>query len=196
MNVNPFSYLIEKLKSKFDKSGGTISGNVTIDRRNGTTVTEGESALLLGNDIAIGTDKNSSGAIYLWKGDKYLVMRPDTLNGNKSIVIPNNSGTLALTSDITPSSWDTYTVGARDLYVRKIGGMVEMYFWTDETLTATTTICTLADKYKPSLPTYPNLFVVHDYLANDDLEIYKDGKIKTVSSPKSGWKVFHATWGV
>lgn len=40
MNVNPFSYLIEKLNSKFDKTGGTIQGSddapLTIKSGNNT----------------------------------------------------------------------------------------------------------------------------------------------------------------
>ena len=186
MNVNPFSYLIEKLKGKVDKSGDTMTGELKVDTGTSTD-----------SIVSIGGSQNY-GALRLKAGTtgKQGTIITASLTANRNYILPNNGGTLALTSDITPSSWDIYTVGTRDLYVRKIGGMVEMYFWTDETLPATTTICTLADKYKPSLPTYPNLFVVHDYLANDDLEIHKDGKIKTVSSPKSGWKVFHATWGV
>ena len=185
MNVNPFSYLIEKLKGKVNKSGDTMTGKLTIDASNSTP-------------LAI-NGTNNAGTCYLGFGNSNGTRGYFAVGNDKLPYFEPAGGSdvrIALLSDITPASWDTYTVGTRDLYVRKIGGMVEMYFWTDETLTATTTICTLADKYKPSLPTYPNLFVVHDYLANDDLEIYKDGKIKTVSSPKSGWKVFHATWGV
>lgn len=36
MNVNPFSYLIEKLKGKVDKSGDTMSGVLNVQASNGT----------------------------------------------------------------------------------------------------------------------------------------------------------------
>ena len=39
MNVNPFSYLIEKLKGKVDKSGDTMTGTLNIEATNDTPLT-------------------------------------------------------------------------------------------------------------------------------------------------------------
>lgn len=101
MNVNPFSYLIEKLKGKVDKSGDTMSGMLKIDQRNGTISTEGYSYIHLGNSTPTGTDKNSTGSIRLFAGSgKYANIVAGNLTANRAIVFPDNGGTVALTSDI------------------------------------------------------------------------------------------------
>lgn len=101
MNVNPFSYLIEKLKGKVNKSGDTMSGNLTIDKQDGTVSTEGYSYLVLGNDKATGTDKNSTGMLELF-GDTANRVRLYALSptATRYIGLPNKGGTVALTSDL------------------------------------------------------------------------------------------------
>ena len=49
-------------------TGGTFSGEVVIDEKDGTTTTEGKSILTLGNNIPEGTDENSTGAIRFYTG--------------------------------------------------------------------------------------------------------------------------------
>ena len=102
MNVNPFSYLIEKLKGKVDKSGDTMSGNLTVDRRNGTTLATAWSAVVLGNNKPSGTDKNSFGVVRLYGENQAFtdIYAPDTTSQNRDITFPNKNGTVALTSDI------------------------------------------------------------------------------------------------
>lgn len=101
MNVNPFSYLIEKLKSKVSKSGDTMSGNLTVDRRDGTISAEGYSYVIIGNDKATGTDKNSTGMLDLF-GDTGNRVRLYALSptATRYIGLPDKNGTAALTSDI------------------------------------------------------------------------------------------------
>ena len=97
MNVNPFSYLIEKLKSKLDITGGTISGNLLIDRHNGTTNTDGQTILILGNTTPSGTDGNSYGIVRVCgKGNKYTDFEASLATSNQLIKLPNASGTVAL----------------------------------------------------------------------------------------------------
>jgi hypothetical protein len=61
MNVNPFSYLIEKLKGKVNKSGDTMSGRLIVDQQNGTAGTVGYSVVEIGNNISQGTANDSCG---------------------------------------------------------------------------------------------------------------------------------------
>ena len=101
MNVNPFSYLIEKLKGKLDITGGTISGNLLIDRHNGTTNTDGQTILILGNTTPSGTDGNSYGIVRVCgKGNKYTDFEASLATSNQLIKLPNASGTVALASDL------------------------------------------------------------------------------------------------
>ena len=90
MNVNPFSYLIEKLKGKVNKSGDTMTGNLIISR-NATT-----------SELELGNTTTSKGLIILFSNnDKYEVLRsPDGMTANRNIYLPDASGTVALTSDI------------------------------------------------------------------------------------------------
>lgn len=90
MNVNPFSYLIEKLKSKVSKTGDTMTGNLIISRNAATS------------ELELGNNTTSKGLIILFSNnDKYEVLRsPDGMTANRNIYLPDASGTLALTSDI------------------------------------------------------------------------------------------------
>lgn len=90
MNVNPFSYLIEKLKGKVNKSGDTMTGNLIISRNAATS------------ELELGNNTTSKGLIILFSNnDKYEVLRsPDGMTANRNIYLPDASGTVALTSDI------------------------------------------------------------------------------------------------
>ena len=75
MNVNPFSYLIEKLKSKVDKSGDTMSGDLTLGK--------------------------ASTVLKIRGADKYTNLTSNVTSSDKNIALPDASGTIALTSDIS-----------------------------------------------------------------------------------------------
>ena len=116
MNVNPFSYLIEKLKGKVDKSGDTMSGTLKIDQQNGTISTEGYSYIHLGNSTPTGTDKNSTGSIRLFASSgKYANIVAGNLTANRAIAFPDNGGTVALTSDFNLTDL-TITLNTNVLY--------------------------------------------------------------------------------
>ena len=69
----------------------------------GTTSTEGKASIYLGNSKAAGTDGNETGRI-LFYGDttNYGFLQPITgLSGTRTWSLPNKTGTIALTDDIT-----------------------------------------------------------------------------------------------
>lgn len=83
------------------KDGPTHKGSLTLDAQNGTTSTVGDTQLAVGNNKASGTAGNSYGALYLYgTGSNWAGIRTaDTLTGNRTIRIPDESGTIALTSN-------------------------------------------------------------------------------------------------
>ena len=94
MNVNPFSYLIEKLKGKVDKSGDTMTGELKVDTGTSTD-----------SIVSIGGSQNY-GALRLKAGTtgKQGTIITASLTANRNYILPNNGGTLALTSDIPNSA--------------------------------------------------------------------------------------------
>ena len=92
-------------------TGGTFSGNVTIDRANGTISTVGNSVLLLGNNKGSGTDKNSKGSIGVYSsgGKKLDLSAIDNLSTDRYIIFPDSDGYVALTSDIPTNVAHTNT---------------------------------------------------------------------------------------
>lgn len=92
------------------RNGGNITGDLYINDESGTTSTEGTTYLSVGNDIAVGTNKNSTGILRLY-GDtgKCAFLYPETqLSANRWIALPDKAGTLALTSELVKE--DTYTI--------------------------------------------------------------------------------------
>ena len=92
---------IPDINSKVSKSGDTMSGNLTIDRQDGTSSSTGSSVLELGNNIPVGTNKNSRGALRLWGRTAYycqLVSNDPTQN--YSAYLPNKNGTLVVEADL------------------------------------------------------------------------------------------------
>lgn len=101
MNVNPFSYLMNKISQKVSKSGDTMSGRLLINRPSSSTAVSW-SELEMGNDTAEGTVGNSAGRlVLLGKGTKYTILDAPNSTANRTIDLPDKSGTVALTSDIT-----------------------------------------------------------------------------------------------
>ena len=90
------------------KSGDTMSGNLGINRPNGTASTVGISYLTLGNDIVSGTVGNSQGAIQIYgKGNRYGTIFATNMSSNRVYELPNASGTLALTSQLGEAFYQT-----------------------------------------------------------------------------------------
>ncbi|MBO4703984.1 MAG: hypothetical protein J5617_04075 [Bacilli bacterium] len=85
------------------KTGGTMSGDLTISR---TTASSGSSSLCtltLGNDISISQAGSSTGVIRLYGlGTSYADIRNSSSNSSPIMLsLPSSGGTLALTSDLT-----------------------------------------------------------------------------------------------
>ena len=102
---------IPDISTKVSKSGDTMSGNLTIDRQNGSTSTLGYSIAILGNNIAYGTDKNSEGVVRLYGTDSTATDITATSTAQRYINFPDKNGTVALTSDI-PTNNNQLTNGA------------------------------------------------------------------------------------
>ena len=65
MSVSSYDYSCSELY--FNRiEGGTVSGNVYVDRADGTTTTVGTSRLTLGNSTASGTARNSQGVLRIY----------------------------------------------------------------------------------------------------------------------------------
>ena len=92
-------------KLNFNPATGRLNhvGDYYIDKQDGTTSTIGESTITLGNSIASGTDKNSKGVIRIYSDSGYqhrIQVRSD-LTANRYLNMPDRSGDIALTSDLT-----------------------------------------------------------------------------------------------
>lgn len=92
------------LATKVDKSGDTMSGNLSIDREDGTTSVQGYSRLYLGNNIPAGTAKNSAGLLRLYgTGNKRIEFYDNgALTADRTVNFQDKSGVMALTSDLEP----------------------------------------------------------------------------------------------
>ena len=93
---------IPDISTKVSKTGDTMSGDLTIDRQNGTTSSLGYSLLTLGNNIPVGTAKNSTGILDLYSesGNKVRVYTHDNISATRYVKFPNKNGTVAMTYDI------------------------------------------------------------------------------------------------
>lgn len=88
------------------KTGDTMSGDLIIDVHDDTTGRLMPSYLILGNskDTTI-TPEASYGIVKLYNGHgKYSELSVGTLTDNSAVSLPDGSGTLALTTDITDSN--------------------------------------------------------------------------------------------
>lgn len=84
-----------------DNADGVASARMRLQK--GTTDTIGQSMLMLGNNIASGTSKNMQGMILMYSSsDKYGKIVSESLTDNRTWTLPDKTGTIAMTSDITP----------------------------------------------------------------------------------------------
>jgi hypothetical protein len=86
MNVNPFSYLIEKLKSKVSKSGDTMTGDLTVD-----TGTSTDSVVVIGGSQNYGALRLKAGTT-----GKQGTIITAALTANRNYILPDKGGTVAL----------------------------------------------------------------------------------------------------
>ena len=88
--------------TKLPLAGGTMTGVLTINKKDGTTSAIGYSGIILGNSTKSGTAENSKGYIRLYsEGSGYMDIRSAaTHDGNYILSYQSKSGTIALTSDL------------------------------------------------------------------------------------------------
>ena len=122
------------------KTGDTMTGALTINRaaatqahlkRNNTGSTAtAESRLMIGNDIANGTDGCTHGVIYLYGQQSYStrLAAADTMTNNRTIKFPNLGGTVALVSQLP-----TYTTSGDWIYY-ECGGYYHLYYFKSHSL--------------------------------------------------------------
>ena len=160
MNVNPFSYLIEKLKGKVDKSGDTMSGQLQIiqssetplivqrtDSNGNTYIRFSNKDNILGN-FGISHDKKPM--FYAWgdMGDKELALKSDygakTVVETRHDIVFNNSDTSNWIEP--PSAISSKTIyamvfssldGGGGLVTREAGGSNRFAIRWSATITAT-----------------------------------------------------------
>jgi len=85
-----------------------FSLNQTVDRKDGTTSAIGNSILILGNSTPSGTDKNSRGCVSIFGNSSFFTeLRANNSTANRTIQLPDASGTIALLEDFKPSSGTT-----------------------------------------------------------------------------------------
>lgn len=88
-------------------TGGTFSGDVTVDKADGTSSVEGWSSLILGNNKAAGTAGNSGGDLQIFGRTAYkteIIHRPSSPTANRVIYIPDADGTIALSELTLPKA--------------------------------------------------------------------------------------------
>ena len=84
-----------------DNADGVASARMRLQK--GTTDTIGQSMLMLGNNIASGTSNNMQGMILMYSSsNKYGKIVSESLTDDRTWTLPDKTGTIAMTSDITP----------------------------------------------------------------------------------------------
>lgn len=87
-------------------SGGNITGDLTVDRKNGTTAETGYGLIAIGNNKPEGTEENARGLLDLYGTTAYRArLVSGALTENRQIEIPDKGGTFALTSDIEEATF-------------------------------------------------------------------------------------------
>lgn len=110
-------------------NGGRFWNDITIDRANGTASAEGYSTLYIGNATPIGQAGNSIGQVALCRGQHIGVLLSGPLTDNRWAFLPDKTGTIALTSDITDVTSYAFTPSANSQVVEssinKVGRIVD-----------------------------------------------------------------------
>ncbi len=90
---------------------GTFFDNVTVNRRSGSTALA-DSYLVAGNNIPNGTVGNSRGIIELFSEQSYYAnIYPRTLTANRSLYVPDATGTIAIQDRILKQEASVEVVG-------------------------------------------------------------------------------------
>lgn len=123
--------------------------------------------------------------------------------------LPYDNTTSGLTADnvqdavdeleekLTLGGWvgiDT-AITSRKAWVRKIGHLVEFYFFADSAVSTNIELCTLPEKYRCNSPISPWAFFVRNYNPNGDCYLtINDSGVINLSTSTAQWKLFHTVW--
>lgn len=99
--------------------GGTFNGNVIVEKRSGSTALA-DSYLVAGNNIPNGTAGNSRGVLELFSEQSYYSnIYPRTLTANRSLYVPDATGTIAIQDRILKQEASVEVVGNPSGWVYK-----------------------------------------------------------------------------
>lgn len=189
MNVNPFSYLIEKLKGKVDKSGDTMSGGLKVTAGGlevcGRVYNSGDDEGIVvkpaSNNLAglILGSNNGKRSVFYCRTAAATAPEWNYVDGNNNssvIYHPAKSGTIALTSDLEPSyshSGLTYTNSSYSLGgYATLGNLVLLNLRISVTVTDSTVkpYVTLPNVIRPSFA--GSLALLAENASDDEPPIY------------------------
>ena len=112
-------------------NGGRFGNDITIDHANGTASAEGYTSLYLGNSTPIGQAGNSIGQVVFNRGQNFVAVLSGALTANRWAFLPDKTGTIALTSDITDVTSYAFTPSANSQIVEssinKVGRIVDCH---------------------------------------------------------------------
>ena len=99
-------------------------------------------------------------------------------------------------SDMSDSGWISITTKYQPIRYRKVGKLVQFYFWNDKAIPRDTTIAQLPEGYRPKFPFYPNsMFIIDTFAGNSKISIDEDGLVVANSEIESvNWTFFYTTW--
>lgn len=98
------------------KTGGTLTGNLTVNHANGTTSALGQSQIALGNSTASGTAGNSYGRLYLYSSSTSGVgLKASSTTTSSNVYLPagRDGETLATTAGTVPVTGGTFSGNVR-----------------------------------------------------------------------------------
>ena len=101
------------------KTGGTLTGNLTVNHANGTTSALGQSQIALGNSIASGKAENSYGRLFLYSTNTSGTgLRAASTTSSSNLYLPagRDGETLATTAQIVPVGGGSFTGKVRVKY--------------------------------------------------------------------------------
>lgn len=91
-------------------TGGTFKGTVRVNREDGTTSETGTSSFWVGNSTPTGTAGNSKGQVVIYgNGANYVNIQASNATGNRTVELPDASGTIALEAQTGASGNSQYT---------------------------------------------------------------------------------------
>ena len=99
LTANRTLYMPDESGTIFTSAGGVVAGNITVNRQDGTTTSDGLSHVILGNATASGTAKNSAGNLRLYSlSTSYINLRAQNVTSSRTLYLPSSGTALATSS--------------------------------------------------------------------------------------------------